>query len=75
MRAVSIAIFLLCVNLVGQIIGPLVVGSLNDVLKPVYGDLAIRYSMLFGAFCALPAGILIMLGTPFYAADVKRAEA
>jgi MFS family permease len=74
MRAVSIALFLLCVNLVGQIIGPLVVGSLNDVLKPAYGDLAIRYSMLFGAFCALPAGNLILLGTPFYAADVKRAE-
>jgi MFS family permease len=75
MRAVSIALFLLCVNLVGQVIGPLVVGSLNDLLKPIYGDLAIRYSMLFGAVCALPAGILILLGTPFYAADVKRAEA
>jgi predicted MFS family arabinose efflux permease len=74
LRATASALFLLVANLVGQIIGPLVVGRLNDVWRAQYGSLAIRYSMVVGACCALIAGLLIISGAGYFAHDARRAD-
>ena len=46
MRALASALLLFILNLVGLGLGPLVVGFLNDLLEPRFGEEAIRYSLL-----------------------------
>lgn len=46
MRAMASAVVLFVLNLIGLGLGPTVVGILNDVLEPTYGETAIRYSLL-----------------------------
>jgi MFS family permease len=62
LRATASAVFLFFANLVGQVLGPLVVGGLNDHWQAIYGDVAIRYSMTIGAACALVAGLIFING-------------
>ena len=45
-RAMAAGINLLVINLLGIGLGPVIVGSANDYLNSIYGDHAIRYSML-----------------------------
>jgi predicted MFS family arabinose efflux permease len=45
MRAVASAIKMLCLNLIGMGLGPLVVGALSDVLTPYYGESALQVAM------------------------------
>jgi predicted MFS family arabinose efflux permease len=45
MRTLSSAIFMFVSNLIGLGAGPLLVGVLNDLLAPRYGDEAIRYTL------------------------------
>jgi MFS family permease len=49
MRAMAIAIVLLCANLVGMGLGPVAVGVLSDALRPLFGEESLRYALL--AFC------------------------
>jgi MFS family permease len=60
MKTVSVAINIFFTGLVGQVLGPLIVGALNDYLAPVYGDHAIRYSMLAVAACSLLGGLCFL---------------
>ncbi len=46
MRAMSSAAMLLLQSLIGMGLGPLAVGLLNDLLSPLLGDEAIRYSLV-----------------------------
>jgi MFS family permease len=46
MRAMSIAIVLLCANLIGMGLGPLVVGIISDALQPHFGQESLRYALL-----------------------------
>jgi MFS family permease len=59
-KTVAVAINIFFTGLIGQIIGPLMVGVLNDYLAPSYGDLAIRYSMLTVAACTLLGGLCFL---------------
>ncbi|WP_336982062.1 MFS transporter [Altererythrobacter fulvus] len=61
MRAVAIATIVLFSGLLGQAIGPLIVGMLNDHLAASVGDTAIRYSMLVIALTAALAGLAIFM--------------
>jgi predicted MFS family arabinose efflux permease len=45
MRSVASAILLFIVNLIGLGLGPQVVGALNDLLRPGFGDAAVRWSL------------------------------
>jgi predicted MFS family arabinose efflux permease len=45
MRAVASAIKMLCLNLIGMGLGPLVVGALSDALTPYYGESALQVAM------------------------------
>jgi MFS family permease len=73
MRATAAALFLLIANLVGQVLGPLIVGYLNDVLHASYGDLAIRYSLIVGAVCAALGGAVLVSASRTLERDSRRA--
>lgn len=47
MRAVSSAIKMLCLNLIGMGLGPLLVGVLSDLLTPHYGEDALRVALAY----------------------------
>ena len=46
MRAMSVAIIYLFVNLIGMGLGPLASGALSDALRPSFGDESLRYALL-----------------------------
>jgi MFS family permease len=74
MRAMASAIFLFCSAMIGQALGPLLVGWLNDSLAPVYGEQAIRYSLLINVATALLGGVLLLLARRWLADDIARTE-
>ena len=74
MRAVASAIVAFFSSLVGQVLGPFLIGLLNDVLEPSFGDVAIRYSMLILAATAVIAGVLFWLAATSIEADNERAN-
>ena len=47
MRAVSSAIMMLCLNLIGMGLGPLLVGLLSDLLTPQHGEDALSVALAF----------------------------
>jgi MFS family permease len=73
MRATVTAIVLFCSSLLGQLIGPLLVGWLNDRLSRFYGVLAVRYSMLVIVLCATAAGLCFLFAARSLEADTRRA--
>ena len=46
MRAVASALIIVFITFLGTGLGPWAVGSLNDLLEPQYGELAVRWSLL-----------------------------
>jgi len=52
-RAVSSAVMMLCLNLIGLGLGPLLVGVLSDVLSTRYGDDALRVALAYFALVGL----------------------
>lgn len=75
MRAVAIAILVFSASMLGQALGPLFVGTLNDLLAPTYGQFAIRYSMLILVVTAVLAGLLFWVAGRWIEEDGKRALA
>jgi len=74
MRTLASAIFLLFVNMVGQTLGPLLIGLGTDALTPDFGNEAIRYSMLaVMPACSAAAGLCFLVGARFLARDMVRA--
>jgi MFS family permease len=53
MRAVSSAIKMLCLNLIGMGLGPLLVGVLSDVLTPHHGEDALSVALSYFALVGL----------------------
>lgn len=60
MRALGAALYLLIFHLVGQSLGPPVVGVLNERLGPELGAQAIRYSMLSAPLSVMLAGVAFL---------------
>jgi MFS family permease len=73
MRAVASATLMFFANIVGQIVGPLGVGYLNDAMTSAFGSIAIRYSMVIGGVCMLIAGGFIYLSAGYIMEETKRA--
>jgi MFS family permease len=60
MRSVAGALLLFSSAMLGQTLGPLVVGVLNDALAPALGPAAIRWSLLLvAATAAMASGVLL----------------
>jgi MFS transporter, Spinster family, sphingosine-1-phosphate transporter len=53
MRATTVAVVMLLVNLIGMGVGPQVVGFLSDLFKPSFGVDGLRYAMLIMSLVAL----------------------
>jgi MFS family permease len=73
LRAFGAACVLLTATLFGQGLGPLVVGSLNDILRGEYGVDAIRYSLLSAAVASTLGAAIFVCATPFLRRDIARA--
>jgi MFS family permease len=70
MRATTAAVFLFCVNIVGQIIGPLAIGWLNDRWAISYGADAVRYSMILGGISAFIAALILVVASRLFGRDI-----
>lgn len=63
-RSTASALFLLINNLIGLGGGIYALGALSDFLTPIYGDEALRYSMLYGLSLYGLAALLMALAGP-----------
>jgi len=75
MRAMAHAIWSMIFTLVGQGVGPTIVGQLNAALEPTYGPHAIRYSMAVVSGLAGVAALLYLLAARALPADLARVRA
>jgi MFS family permease len=73
MRAVAISLLVFASGLLGQVIGPLLVGALNDYLNAGLGDASIRYSLLLVAGCAVAAAVCLFSAARSLRTDRLRA--
>lgn len=74
LRATASAFYFLVVGLMGFILGPFIVGALNDVFAPEYGTGAVALSMLCASASALVSALLLLVASRNWYADVQRAE-
>jgi MFS family permease len=73
-RALAVAFLLFGAGFLGNVVGPGAVGILNDVLHPMFGSNAVRYSMLMIAVTPVLAGLCFLRAAQLYqryAVDVK----
>jgi MFS family permease len=75
LRALAAAVHLFTVNLIGLGFGPMLVGALNDALRPSLGDGAIRYTMLVAASAYLVTCVFLLLAARHVRGDLARQEA
>jgi MFS family permease len=72
MRATAISFNLLGATVVGQLVGPVLIGALNDALQARFGELAVRYSMLVAISCCVIGGACFFAGGFFITRDIER---
>ena len=75
LRATASAFYFLIASLMGFILGPFIVGALNDILVPRLGEGAIAISMAAASSTALISALLLILANRTWARDMERAEA
>jgi MFS family permease len=73
MRALSSAVMLLLLNLIGLGLGPMAVGILNDTLDPTFGAASVRYSLLLIAVTSVWGAVHNLLAAKHLPADLRRA--
>ena len=73
-RALAVAVHLLCTNLLGLGLGPLIIGALNDALLDSHGELAIRYTMTVAVGAKLVACVFYQLGARAVRSDIARIQ-
>jgi hypothetical protein len=74
MRATAAALILFVVNIVGAGAGPLIVGVLNDLFAPRFGDEAIRYSLATLASTGVIGSLMFFMSSRTLAKDMARAK-
>jgi MFS family permease len=73
MRAVAISMLVLVSGLLGQIVGPLIVGLLDDALQSALGQSAVRYSLLVVACCTVCAALAFWSASRYFEESKTRA--
>ncbi|RIV82627.1 MFS transporter [Aurantiacibacter xanthus] len=73
-RTFGMAFYLLANSMLGDIMGPLAVGLMNDSFGAIWGDEAIRYSMSITAAVAVVAGPFMLLAGRYLEADAETAR-
>jgi MFS family permease len=75
MRASAYFVQALAQNLVGVAIGPLLIGLMNDLMAPRFGQEAIRYSLLISMAGMGLSGVVYLWANRWIPKDLARAEA
>lgn len=73
-RTLGMACYFFINSLLGDILGPLGVGMLNERFNAIWGDEAIRYSMAVTAAIAIIAGPVLLVAGRYLSADRHAAE-
>ncbi|HWU04236.1 MAG TPA: MFS transporter [Novosphingobium sp.] len=73
-RTLGMACYFFINSLLGDILGPLGVGILNERFHAIWGDEAIRYSMAVTAAIAIVAGPVLLLAGRYLPGDRQAAE-
>jgi len=73
-RTLGMACYFLINSLLGDILGPLGVGILNDRFHAIWGEEAIRYSMAITACIAIVSGPVLLIAGRHLKEDRKAAE-
>jgi hypothetical protein len=63
MRSMASAVFLLINNLLGIGVGIYVLGELSTLLTPIFGQEALRYSIMIGASLYVISGTLFLIAS------------
>ena len=71
MRAITSAVFLLLINMLGNGFGPLSVGMISDWLTPQYGSEAIRWALCSVAFLEIIAVACFYKAATYLLEDMK----
>jgi MFS family permease len=74
MRALASSIIIFAAGLVGQAVGPLLIGALNDRLNRQFGDIAIRYSLLIVALGSVIAGGAFWIAARHLESGMRRVQ-
>ncbi len=74
MRAVSVAVFLIVVHLVGMGFGPLLVGGISDALQSIAGANSLRYALVCVIPLNLVAAWLFWRGAAHVDADIASSQ-
>jgi MFS transporter, Spinster family, sphingosine-1-phosphate transporter len=74
MRAMSVAIVLFFSNLLGIGLGPVLVGMMSDLLRPVYGDLSLQVALLVWTPGYLWAAFNLMQARKSIESDIATAR-
>lgn len=73
LRAIGAAFFMLCVNLIGQSLGPLVVGAMSDHFSASYGNLGLRYALLISTTSFVAGSVAFLMAARTARADMDKA--
>lgn len=73
-RSFGMALYILSIAILGQIIGPLGVGWLNDQFATIWQEEAIRYSMAITALVGVIAGPIMLRAGRFLHDDTAKAQ-
>ncbi|MBN8831998.1 MAG: MFS transporter [Sphingomonadales bacterium] len=74
LRATASAFYFLVASLMGFILGPFIVGALNDLLVERLGEGAIAWSMVAASSTALVSALLLLIAARSWFADLTKAE-
>jgi len=75
MRAFAAATLFMVGTLIGSGGGPLLIGAINDGLKPTHGMLAIRYSLLCVPIASAIGALFFIWAGRHVAEDIRRSLA
>lgn len=72
-RSTAIALLMVAINVVGLGGGPVLIGALSDLLRPLYGEDSLRMAMLWALVAAVPSTLLSWLGGRTCRGDFAKA--
>lgn len=73
MRAFAAATLFMIGTIIGSAVGPLLIGALNDLLEPGYGDVAIRYSLLCVSAASMLGALFYIWAGRYVKADIQKS--
>ena len=73
-RATAVAILMVAINVIGLGCGPVLVGWLSDVLRPLYGESSLGMAMRWSLLAGVPSTLLAYMASRSYRTDALTAR-